>query len=388
MASKHRSSCSKPSRPAPNQPKGSRRLRRAQLLAGGTHKKEGDVEVVMTSDEDVTSAASHDDSDAGTSLLVSTVQFLGQPTPLQPIGWSPEHINRGTDTRDIIPFGSPDHEAVTVIGLPTSPSSLSMMHPTSTFVYSEDESGTEHKHCGWNGDSDDGRQAGFLASYQAQLDGQSMSETTSETEYESPREFYGLYDHSASETASETESNFPGEFWARYDQSDDEWGEVREWSLGLIESYEAQWLDDESEWDAMLITSYEAQWDQEEHSERDVFASSLVSNEELWDGLSDVEYEFTSSLSSYKELWDGFSDVEYEFPVQLWGSDDQREWDSGLHESNPRSAYYGDNESASRDMEERGDAGNAVRERIETDDEYNMQTVAAILTSVAALDNL
>lgn len=81
MASKRRSSHSKPSHPDPSQPKGSRRLRRAQLLMDGKQKKDGgdeSVEVVLTSDEDVTSAVSHDDSDPGnvpSSLLFVFVQL-------------------------------------------------------------------------------------------------------------------------------------------------------------------------------------------------------------------------------------------------------------------------------------------------------------------------
>lgn len=319
---------------------------------------------------------------------MSAVQSLGRPTPQQAIGWSPDHmLGRDTDTGDTIPFGSP------------SPSSFPAIHFPSTTVDSilgdpvalgfEDHSGTgSSEDYVWDGDSDDERQAGFLASYHAQWEGQSASETT-----------------------SETESSFPGAF------CDDIRGEAREWSSGLIE---AQCLGDESEseWDAMLIASYEAQWDREEQSERDVFASPLVRDEEMWDGLSDVEYEFASSLASYEELWDGLSDVEsefasslasyeelrndfneveYQFPVQLWGRDDQREWDSGSHRSDSRSAYYGDDELASRDVEEGGNAvgeiidieeGSAVGEGIDTDEERDIQTVAAILTPVTALEDL
>ncbi len=354
---------------------------------------------------------------------MSAVQSSGRPTPQQAIGWSPEHmLGRDTDTGDIIPFGSPSPSSFPAIHFPSTTVDSILGDPVPVALGFEDHSGTgSSEDYAWDGDSDDERQAGFLASYHVQWDGQSASETTSETEYESSGELGGLYDHSASETASETEYNFPGEF------CDDVRGEATEWSSGLIEAqwpgdesesewdamliahYEAHWdreEQSESEWDAMLIAHYEAHWDREEQSERDVFASSFARDEEMWDGLSDIEYEIASSLASYEELWDGLSDiecefasslasyerlrngfdeVEYEFPVQLWGRDDQREWDSGSHGGDSGSVYYGDDESASRDMEE---GGNAVGETIDSDEERDMQTVASILTSVTALEDL
>ncbi|KAF7424911.1 hypothetical protein PC9H_008676 [Pleurotus ostreatus] len=334
----------------------------------GKQKKDGGdefVEVVMTSDEDVTSAVSHDDSDhddsdPGTSLSVamSAVESLGRPTPQQAIGWSPDHmLGRDTDTGDIIPFGSPSPSPFPAIHFPSTTVDSILGVPVPVALGFEDHSGTgSSEDYVWDGDSDDERQAGFLASYHAQWDGQSASETTSETE----------------------------------------------WSSGL---FEAQSLGDESEseWDSMLIAHYEAHWDREEQSERDVFASSLARDEEMWDGLSDDEYEFASSLASYEELWDGLSDiecefasplasyerlfdeVEYEFPVQLWGRDDQREWDSGSHGGDSGSVYYGDDELASRDLEE---GRSAVGETIDSDEERDMQTVASILTSATALEDL
>ncbi|KAL4259034.1 hypothetical protein AB1N83_013481 [Pleurotus pulmonarius] len=336
---------------------------------GGKHKKEGSdesVEVVMTSDEDVTSAVSDDDSEPGTSLLVgvSAVQSLGRPTPQQAIGWSSDHmLRRDTDTGNIIPFGFPSVSSFHAIHFPSTTVDSILGDHVPVALGFEDYSGTGSlEDCVWDADSDDERQGGFLANYHAQWDGQSASETTSATEYESSGEFL-------------------------CDQSDDGWGE---------ESYETQWPADESEWDAMLIASYEAQWDLEEQSERDMLASSLASDEMLWDGLSDTEYDFASSLASDEELWDdlsdveslashaelwnGFSELQYEFPTRLWGRVDQRDWDSESHESDSRSAYYGDGEL---DEEEEG---NAAGERIDPDEECDMQTVVTILTSVTELE--